>query len=163
MILVTYDDDRLNYLRKVPKRVRNPGAIYREVLKSRKKQYELTGPDNEFFEVYLRQNLTPDMEDDFSCGLLFHLATGETLTLCRYNGPSHMHVNSIEKQKLENVCHIHLATARYIRAGLKAEKYAEATDRYWTLEGALHCLVQDCNILGITTTPDQTNQLKFEF
>jgi hypothetical protein len=35
-----------------------------------------------------------------------------------------------------------------------------ATDRYNTVEGALHCLVTDCKISGISTTPDNMSQTK---
>lgn len=57
-------------------------------------------------------------------------------------------------------CHIHLATEKYIKANRKAEGFAEETDRYKTLEGALHCLLSDCNVKGLMTIPDITNQTK---
>ena len=85
---------------------------------------------------------------------------GETLTLKRYNGSSHNHPNKLENVKLGYNCHIHIATEKYILANRKAEGFAEVTDRYDSLEGALHCLVNDCKISGINTLPDITNQTK---
>jgi hypothetical protein len=95
------------------------------------------------------------MEDDFSCGLSWLAPNGEILTLVRYNGASHPHRNNIEGTMLNWESHIHTATERYIRANKKAVGFAEPTDRYRTLKGALHCLVTDCSIVGISTTPDK--------
>jgi hypothetical protein len=53
-----------------------------------------------------------------------------------------------------------MATEKYIKANRKAEGFAMATDKYDTVEGALHCLVTDCKISGINTTPDNTSQTK---
>ena len=53
---------------------------------------------------------------------------------------------------------IHIATEKYLRANRKAEGFAEATKRYNSVEGALHCLVTDCKITGIQTTPDDASQ-----
>lgn len=94
------------------------------------------------------------MESGFSCGLSWVTPGGETLTLLRYNGGAHQHVNKMEAEQLERVCHIHRATERYIKAGKKAEGFAEATTKFSTLKGALHCLVIDANIKGISTEPD---------
>ena len=40
--------------------------------------------------------------------------------------------------------HIHTATERYQEAGYAEEHYAEPTDRYADLSGAIQCLIQDC-------------------
>ncbi|HVY01655.1 MAG TPA: hypothetical protein VHA12_02740 [Candidatus Nanoarchaeia archaeon] len=112
------------------------------------------------FEVYKRQNLREGMEDDFSCGINWVAPNGDTLTLKRYNGPSHEHPNHLEKTKVGLNCHIHIATEKYIKANRKPEGYAEETTRYNSVEGALHCLVNDCKISGIDTTPDTSSQSK---
>jgi hypothetical protein len=57
-------------------------------------------------------------------------------------------------------CHIHIATEKYLKANRKAEGFAMVTDRYQTIEGALHCLVTDCKISGIQTSPDNLTQTK---
>jgi len=94
------------------------------------------------------------MEDDFSCGLNWVAPNGETLILCRYNGPNHDHPNHLENERLGYNCHIHKTTDKYIKANRKPEGFAEKTERYCTLKGALHCLVSDCNISGISTEQD---------
>jgi hypothetical protein len=94
------------------------------------------------------------MEADFSCGLNWVAPNGETLILCRYNGPNHNHPNHLENEKLGYNCHIHKTTDKYIKANRKPEGFAEKTQRYQTLKGALFCLVNDCNISGITTEQD---------
>ena len=66
--------------------------------------------------------------------------------------------NHLEKVRLGLNCHIHIATEKYLKANRKAEGFAEVSDRYKTIEGALHCLVSDCKITGIQTNPDTTNQ-----
>lgn len=112
------------------------------------------------FEIYKHQNLREGMNDDFSCGIAWLAPNGETLTLKRYNGPSHDHPNHLEKIRLGYKCHIHIATEEYIKANKKAEGFAQATNRYNTIEGALHCLVIDCNVRGLTTVPDNITQSK---
>ncbi len=88
------------------------------------------------------------MEDDFSCGISWVSPSGEVLTLKRYNGPNHDHPNHLEKTRVGYNCHIHIATEKYIKANKKAEGFAEATKRYNSLDGALHCLITDCKISG---------------
>lgn len=68
-------------------------------------------------------------------------------------------MNHLEGEQLDYTYHIHTATRRYLEKRNKAEGFAETTDRFKTLQGALHCLVTDCNVSGIDTTPDQTDQL----
>ena len=71
-----------------------------------------------------------------------------SLTLARYNGPSHVH-GDIAYQS-----HIHRASERAIAAGKKPESEAEASDRFQTLEGALACLMQDFNVTGLDAQND---------
>ncbi len=69
------------------------------------------------------------------------------MTLIRYNGPSHRH------GAIRYRCHIHKTTAEAISLG-KPDSYAEATNRFATLEGAMSCLLADCRIEGISAKPD---------
>ena len=72
------------------------------------------------------------------------------MTLVRYNGSDHEHSNPLDSATpLPLACHIHRATAKYMAAGRKAEHYAETTDRYCDLNGALKALLHDCNISGL--------------
>ena len=41
--------------------------------------------------------------------------------------------------------HIHLATERYQEIGAREDTFAEPTDRYSDIEGALACLIADAN------------------
>jgi hypothetical protein len=143
---------RIDELLSMVKRVKNPNA--RAITKGQHEQinYQIEGSDDETFNLYCRQNLK--VLEDFSCGLSWNTPSGEVLTLVRYNGSSHPHTNQIEGQRLDFVCHIHTVTTHYLDAGKKPEGYAEETSRYDTLKGALDCLVRDCNISGILTTPD---------
>ncbi len=98
------------------------------------------GEDQELeFEIYRRQHLRD--RTHFSAGILVRLPDGSGLTLARYNGSSHEHGEISWRE------HIHRATERAIREDRKPEYYADATDRYWTAEGALACLLDDFSIV----------------
>jgi len=160
MSLDTMTDDRILDLVNVPKRVTNPQARRRIENGYARQNFTVQSEDGTLstFEIYLRQNQRPEMQDNFSCGLRWIAPNGESLTLRRYNGPSHRHGNRLENATLDFKCHIHFASEKYIQSGLKAEGFAEETNRYRTLEGALHCLVTDCKITGIQTRPDALEQ-----
>jgi hypothetical protein len=162
MAFESLTDDKIADLLNCPKRLINPQARSKNKEGHEQINYKVTSTDGSGheFEVYKRQNLREEMEDDFSCGISWIAPNGESLTLKRYNGPSHDHPNHLEKVRLGYACHIHVATEKYIKANRKAEGFAEATKRYNTVEGALHCLVTDCKISGIQTSSDNLNQTK---
>ncbi len=149
-------DERVDELLMMAKKVTNPNARAKNIEGRMQYNYKVIAiNDNDLrFELFTRQNSRAGMEDDFSCGLSWIAPNGETLVLCRYNGSSHSHSNRIENEDLDYVFHIHKTTERYIRANRKPEGFAEVTNKYYTLNGALHCLVSDCNITGLTTVPD---------
>lgn len=95
------------------------------------------------FSIKVRQSTINLL--DFSVILCYEYKekTGNFI-LRRYNGKAHWHTNKLEKIRFRDF-HIHLATERYQAAGYKAEEYAEVTNRYGDLAGALACLIQDCN------------------
>ncbi|MCX6327206.1 MAG: hypothetical protein NT144_11240 [Bacteroidia bacterium] len=156
MAFESITDDKLAELLKLPKRVSNPNI--RAKMKDGHEQLNYNvnciGNDKYRFELYARQNKREGMEDDFSCGLNWVAPNGESLVLCRYNGPNHDHPNHLENEKLGYNCHIHKTTEKYIKANRKPEGFAEKTEKYYTLKGALNCLVNDCNISGISTEQD---------
>jgi hypothetical protein len=156
MAFESITDAKVEELLSLPKRVTN--ANTRAKLKECHEQMNYTvvctSDDKYRFELYVRQNKLEGMEDDFSCGLSWVAANGETLTLCRYNGSSHNHPNHLENEKLGYTCHIHKATERYILSNRKPEGFAVKTEQYYTLKGAIHCLVHDCNITGLQTEQD---------
>lgn len=161
MAFESITDARIKELLALPKEVSNANAREKVKPGHTQRTYRVKPKDGSelTFELFVRQNTGLGMEDDFSAGLNLIAPNGDTLILCRYNGGSHWHPNHLEGTRVERGCHIHVATERYIRAAKKAEGYAEATDRYTTADGALHCLCKDHNITGIRTTPDATNQI----
>jgi len=162
MAFESVTDNKISELIAMPKRVTNPTS--RSKTKEGHEQYNyklksLSDDDLEF-ELYTRQNLREGMEEDFSCGISWLAHNGESFALKRYNGPAHKHKNHLEGNLLEYKPHIHLSTEKYVRANRKSEGFAEETNRYNSLQGALHCLVIDCNISGIKTESDNASQTK---
>ena len=140
-------DDQISELICVRKTVVVGSASFANKVSHTQVNVEANSDDGRRFSIYTRQ-LTK-IADDFSCGLLWHLPSGDKLTLLRYNGASHLHVNKIESTDTAYSCHIHRATERYLRVHRKPEGFAEATDRYTDLEGAVRCLANDCNLVGL--------------
>lgn len=103
------------------------------------------------YRLYRRHN--PKNVQVFSVGLSVCIG-GDWLMLCRYNGPYHAHKNFIERNRLEGVSHIHSATQRYVVGAAHPDGFAMETDRYSTIEGALRCILLDCNIQGILPSGD---------
>ena len=157
MTIEALTDDQIESLVKMPKRVTNPNA--KKVIKPGhwQKNYALDVTDGKYrFVIYVRQNT--EIEVDFSVGLRLELHGSEPLTLVRYNGSSHRHPNKIEKTVIDHQCHIHRATERYIASGKKPDGFAELNTNYRTVYGALHCLVHDCSVENLMTSPDGPEQ-----
>lgn len=155
MVLPDAEIGRLIELEKV---VSNPRARKLEKRGSEQVNYEAEAATGEKFRVYVRQNMR--IPEGFSCGLLYITPSGEPVTLARYNGSDHEHANPLDGgSPLSRACHIHRATERYMQAGRKAEHFAETTDRYADIDGALRALILDCNIKGLSDNADET-QLK---
>lgn len=77
--------------------------------------------------------------------------------LRRYNGKSHEHTNHIEGLTFYDF-HIHFATERYQEIGAREDTFAEPTDRYSDINGALACLMADANV----ETPPDSQRVLFE-
>lgn len=91
-------------------------------------------------------NLNTKYPTDFSVILaVVNPKKGADFRIRRYNGMhKRPHNNKIEKQKIYGY-HIRSATEHYQERGYDEEAYAEKTDLYNNLEGALRCLIQDTN------------------
>jgi len=154
MAFESLTDILIQDLLRMPKRVTNPTARNISDANHDKRDYVVESADGtERFRLFVRQNKT--IIEDFSCGLQWLPAGGESLILARYNGSSHEHPNRLEGTKLSFVCHIHETTERYLQANLKPESFATAqAAKYQTCDGALHQLVADCNIGGLGTKAD---------
>lgn len=144
-------DDQIERLLNAPKRVINAQARWKEQRGSKQKNYDVETDDgNHRFRLFLRQNVR--MASSFSCGLHYLVPGSEDVCLTRYNGDDHEHSNSLDAApEVKRGFHIHRATARYIQAGRRPEHFAEPTDRYSTLEGALQAICADCKIDGLST------------
>ncbi|MBO9679537.1 MAG: hypothetical protein J7556_14945 [Acidovorax sp.] len=155
MVLSDAEIERLILLEKT---VANPKAKKLEKRGSVQVNYDAEAETGERFRIYVRQNMR--IPEGFSCGLLYTPPSGEPVTLTRYNGSDHEHANPLDGGgSMPAACHIHRATERYMRAGRKAEHFAETTGRYTNLEGALRALIQDCNIKGLSDNSSDPTQL----
>lgn len=145
---------KIDNLLDMPKRVTNSNAREKEKYTHIQRNYKVIGIDDNSitFSLFIRNNKL--LDNDFSCGLIWNAPSGDTLTLIRYNGSSHDHKNHLENESFKACFHIHKAQEKYLKAGKKAEGYAEKTDKYNTVEGALYCLLKDCNISGLTSKQD---------
>lgn len=116
---------------------------FRESDGHKKATVELPRTDGSMFIIKLRQN--KNTITDFSAILAYQeKGTNKDFKLRRYNG-KHEHTNKLENHKFFDF-HVHYATQRYQDAGRKEESYAEETNRYSDIKGALTCLINDCNI-----------------
>lgn len=94
MAFESLDDAEIKRLLEMSKRVTNPGARDSKIEGRLQRNYSVAGESPDYnFQVYTRQNARPGMEEDFSCGLSWLAPNGETVTLCRYNGPHIDHHN----------------------------------------------------------------------
>ena len=87
--------------------------------------------------------------DDFSVVLGYRRdgKDNKWFRLRRYNGkhpPLGMHKNRIEKTMVSGY-HIHTATLRYQERTAKEEGFAEATNQYSDIWGALDLMIRECS------------------
>lgn len=108
----------------------------------KERELDVTGASGSEFQIIVRQSVINPL--DFSVILGYSMPKSSVLfRLRRYNGRSHEHTNRIEGITFYDF-HIHTATERYQEAGYAEEYYAETTNRYADLNGAIQCLLQDC-------------------
>lgn len=108
----------------------------------REREVEMNGANGSAFRLILRQSSFNPL--DFSVILAWVPPQSTTsFRLCRYNGKSHEHTNTLESERFYDF-HIHRATERYQQSGLREDSFAEPTDRYQDFAGALRTMIQDC-------------------
>lgn len=116
--------------------------------KSRQLTLELCSTNqSDRFKLYMRQSTLN--ENDFSCGISYLASNENDITLARYNGSSHVHVNKSDGQKFIFECHIHYANEESLKVSKKIENFAIKTQRYTNLSGAIQCVLKDFNIIDI--------------
>ena len=108
----------------------------------KERELDVTGVHGSQFRVILRESIANPL--GVSVILAYCPATTNQLfRLRRYNGKDHEHTNVIERLTFYGF-HIHQATERYQRSGLREDAFAEPIDRFSSFEGAVYCMVQDC-------------------
>ena len=119
------------------------------------KEYDLTirRSDGGEFKIIIRQAMENALAFSVILGFVPKEKT-EVFILRRYNGKNHRHGNKLEGQPAFYDFHVHTATERYQIVGMNEETYAEATDRYGDLNGAIEVLISDCNIVTTNQQPD---------
>jgi hypothetical protein len=111
----------------------------------KEQELELKGTSGAEFVLIFRQSDFNAM--DFSVILGYRIPKSSVVFhLRRYNGKHGEHTNIIEGQTFYGF-HIHSATERYQQLGRDAEAFAEPTDRYGDLHGAVRCMVEDCGLV----------------
>lgn len=110
---------------------------------NKKRELLVIGDMGNKFRIIIRQN--DFRPSDFSVILaVLVLSPNRNFRLRRYNGWTSRHRNRLEREII-NGFHIHFATERYQRKGLKEDAYAQRTERYRDCEEALRCLIVDAN------------------
>ena len=108
----------------------------------RERELDVSGASGSEFRLILRESSFNPL--DFSVILAWLPPQSTTsFRLCRYNGKSHEHTNTLESQTFYDF-HVHRATERYQQSGLREDSFAEPTTRYQDVKGAWQCLIQDC-------------------
>jgi len=107
-----------------------------------RRDFEIVTERGNRFVVWLRQSEMNVL--DFSVILGYALPSiRRVFRLRRYNG-KHDHTNPIERSSFYDF-HIHHATERYQTFGRGVEDhFAEPTTRYYSIETAINCLLNDC-------------------
>lgn len=101
--------------------------------------------DGSDFKIILRQSRINIL--DFSVILGYVPPKSNIMfRLRRYNGKSHEHTNIIEKTTFYDF-HMHIATLKYQEAGLREDGYAEISEEYADIHGAMDCFIKDCNLV----------------
>jgi hypothetical protein len=110
-----------------------------------RKDFSITAASGNEFCVFVRKAVLNML--DFSVVLGYQLPdVHRVFRLRRYNGKAHLHTNVLERQTFYDF-HVHTATERYQRPGFREEHFAEVTNRYHDLQGAIRCLIEDCGFL----------------
>ncbi|HXU39061.1 MAG TPA: hypothetical protein VN937_22085 [Blastocatellia bacterium] len=122
----------------------------------KERELDIVGEDGSEFRLIIRQSIFNPL--DFSV-ILAYRDPGSTqlLRLKRYNGKSHEHSNKLEGGGPFYDFHIHTATEHYqLESGLREDGFAQPTDRYSDLQGAIACMQEDC---GFDSPPNSQPSL----
>jgi hypothetical protein len=139
------DDAQIVALIDEPKPTVEPASLTPTTRKGshREAQGSITTVKGSSFRLIVRQSTLDPL--DFSVILGYELPeTTRVFRLRRHNGNSHDHPNRIE-QTVARGFHVHLATERYQLAGYEEDGYAETTNSYSDLAGAIRSMIAVAN------------------
>jgi hypothetical protein len=98
-----------------------------------------------FFHVFMRQS--EDFQENFSIGLRYDPKDGTgDITLIRCNGPHGAYNGNADPSHPHWDFHVHRASPEAIANGFRAEKYAEKTLEFASLEEALRYFLRETNV-----------------
>lgn len=105
----------------------------------------------------------------FSVILGFYPTNSNTLfRLRRYNGCTHEHTNHIEKRgggpgvvNFRGRFHMHTATERYQSSGFREDDYAEPTENFADVFGAIRCMIEECGV-RLPDEPGSSDQTQLD-
>lgn len=112
----------------------------------RERELTTQGAEGHEFHITLRQSSIDPLNFSVILGVTVP-DTNRIFRLRRYNSKTHSHSNRLERSDMFYSFHIHQATERYQEAGWDEEAYAEPTDRFADLHGAIKCMLQDCGFI----------------
>lgn len=146
---IAFTDEQIESLIQEPKPLPSDYRVHlalREKRGHREQNYTIQGQHENEFQIILRQSSSNPL--NFSAILAVTVpGTNRVFLLRRHNSRTHGHSNHLEKSEFAYQCHIHQATARYQEAGSDEESFAESTDRFSDLGGALDCMLKDCGFI----------------
>jgi hypothetical protein len=140
------DDEQIQALLTERKPAVDPSEL---VPRKRKRRHlethkEVVGAEGSKFRLVVRQS-SLDVQD-FSAILGWEMPSHTHLfRLRRCNGRSHEHRNQLDGDEAFFDFHVHTATERYQMGGYDEEHYAEPTDAYIDLGGAIRHLLETCS------------------
>ena len=122
----------------------NWGSKFKKRMNRGSNEYllNITGEKGNKFRVIVRMSVSDELNFSVVLGVKVP-PPKKFFRLKRYNG-NHEHTNTIEDKKVSGF-HIHTATERYQVNSVREEDYAEPTERYTDVNGALKCLFADAN------------------
>ena len=140
-------DDAIQELLRCPKiitrRPRRQMSVHGRHLRN---DFELRSEDStRTFYAFIRQST--EFPENFTVGMDYTSADdGARVCLIRCNGPhgETAHLSSTPPHHF--VCHVHMATASAIEAGLRPESFTAHAEEFTTLEEAIAYFCATCNI-----------------
>ena len=112
------------------------------------KKLYVWGDDDNKYRIIIRDEYR--RKPSFSVVLLVYpFDTNQEVRLRRYNSPHGKHTNHLEGSAVYQY-HIHKATEKYQRSGDDIDHYAEETNRFSDIRGALQCLIEDGNFQEVS-------------